>query len=270
MKRFILTIFVFAILLIGCQAQAQKDLYGTWIYKEGTSEMTYVISARTFSSTFNGPLLSRNTGFEILSWREITNEDVGTKTGYPTGFELELRYSGGAGLEQLYIHRNKRSIINSEGSLFVKQSGPAGERNLGRTGHTQEYDLCLGVLQGNLAMVEAAIKRGANVNLINLKGEEARTIRRLLMYWYADSGFDDSYTREQVDQFFEKPPRSVNIDELDGTIGELLIVPMVNDNVGIIHALLDSGIPVDPSLLSDESIPLSEPMRTLLMDALQK
>jgi hypothetical protein len=252
------------------QISSQKDFYGTWVCKGGTSEMTYVISERTFTSNFNRGIFERNAGLEILSWRKITNEDEDTKSGYPAGFELELRFSGEAGLEQLSIHRNKRSIINSVGDLLIKQSGPSGEKNLSRTEHTQEYDLCLGVLQGNLAMIEDAIKRGANVNLLNLKGEEARTIRRLCMYWYVDSGMDDSYTREWVDQFFEKPPSSVNLDELDGTIGELLIVPAVNDNIDIVRALLESGISVDPSLLSDESIPLNEPMRALFMDTLQK
>jgi hypothetical protein len=278
MKKLFAVLFSFVVVFIeaGCQAQEQKDYYGTWVWlgKNDNYKMTYVISERTVSSTFNGPLFSENTSAEILSWRKIANENADTKTGYPAGFELELRFSGGAGLEQLYIHRNKRSIINSVGDLLVKQTGPAGEGDLGRTGHTQEYDLCLGVLQGDLAMVEAAIKRGANVNLLDLKDGEARTIRREFLYWCMK--FDDTVTEEEINRQFENPPRSVDLDHLNLSElpGSILSIAVLNDNADIARALLESGISTDTSFLietlNDESTPLSEPMRTLFMGYLQK
>jgi hypothetical protein len=125
MKKLFISLFVFVILFSGCQAQEQKDFYGTWVWENGGSKMTYVISERTFSSTFNGPLFSRNTGAEILSWRKISNEDVSTMTNYPTGSEIELKYHGETALERLFIHQDKMSLINSvePNYIYLKQSG---------------------------------------------------------------------------------------------------------------------------------------------------
>jgi hypothetical protein len=98
------------------------DFYGTWVYKDNGAEMTYIIREKTLISTFNYLAVTRNSGLEILSWRKIVNENSSTKTDYPAGVEIEVKYQGEAGLEQLFIHRDKKSLINSAGELFIKQS----------------------------------------------------------------------------------------------------------------------------------------------------
>jgi hypothetical protein len=125
MKKLFISLFVLVILFSGCIAQEQKDYYDTWIYEDGSYKMTYIISERTISSTFSGPLFSRNTSAEILSWRKISNEDVSTMTHYPTGAEIELKYHGETALERLFIHRDKTSLINSAepNYIYFKQSG---------------------------------------------------------------------------------------------------------------------------------------------------
>jgi hypothetical protein len=119
----VLAIILTVLFLDACsQTPSQKDFYGTWVYKDKTSEMTYIISEKTLSAKFTGSLFSRNTGTEILSWRKIINEDTSTRADYPAGVEVELKYHGETTLERLFIHRDKTSLINDAepNNIYIK------------------------------------------------------------------------------------------------------------------------------------------------------
>ena len=292
MKKLIFVFFAVILTSTACtQSQGQSDFYGTWVYESKDSigkdtKMEYVITGAIFTATWTPGIVSfitpvQSTVYEIFAWEKITNEDENTRRDYPSGFLLGLR----AGLENttftLFIHRNKNSIISAYEyggdyvqEVYVKQSPVRSnqQERAAQNTNTPEYELCMGVLENDIAMVQRAINRGVDVNNVRLKNEEARTIRRSLGYWMVDNLPEVGATREEVDMQFERPPRGVDLDDLDLSEmpGGLLIVPVMNDNLDMVRLLINTGQVLDIDVFGEmeSDVPISNSMRALLIEAI--
>ena len=115
----------------------QTDFYGTWTTKIEEDEdfmvITLVISessmifkAKLYSD--NGPGENIEEKMVILSWTETYNTDSDTNDIYPDGFLAELSYYEYTESIEIFISRDKMSLIlpemNDDGGsvyVFIKQ-----------------------------------------------------------------------------------------------------------------------------------------------------
>jgi hypothetical protein len=66
---------------------------------------------------------------DVLSWRDITNEDSTTRRDYPTGVLIRYSLRSDSGYWHIFIHRDKKSILFvfdgdiTEAIRYIKQNG---------------------------------------------------------------------------------------------------------------------------------------------------
>jgi len=103
---------------------AQSDFYGTWEWKQRFKDGTIGNYRHSFSETtftmsrHDGDTLKYKYDDKIISWKAIVNTDSETKKDYPAGFLIITRSdkanSGSDDKQYLYLHRDKKSVLESE------------------------------------------------------------------------------------------------------------------------------------------------------------
>jgi len=103
---------------------AQSDFYGTWEFKRTFKNGKIASYRNSFTETvftmarYDEDALSFKYDDKIISWKAIVNTDSETKKDYPAGFLIITRSdkanSGSDGKQYLYLHRDKKSVLEGE------------------------------------------------------------------------------------------------------------------------------------------------------------
>jgi len=100
----IVILLTFSSVSVFAQTQAVKDLIGTWV-NEGGGKLTFLNESSVLIEGA-GRFVA-----DVLSWRDIINEDSTTSRDYPTGVLVRYRLRTDSGYWHIFIHRDKRSIL---------------------------------------------------------------------------------------------------------------------------------------------------------------